>query len=98
MTLIVTAAAGLAAGAIRLAKPAVGIAWRVGALALMYLGAALMWCVDGIAGLVQGEGFIELHDGAAMRDDALLGLVVVGLGLAIWAILVVSRRHPGRSR
>jgi hypothetical protein len=93
VTLLITALAGLAAGAVRLAKPAFATAWRLGALALMYLGAALMWCVDGFAGLAEGEGFIELHDAAAMRDDALLGLAVVALGLVIWGVLILAGRR-----
>ncbi|MBO4365568.1 MAG: hypothetical protein J5804_04665, partial [Eggerthellaceae bacterium] len=39
---------------------------RLGVLALMYWGAALMWTVDGINGLIEGEGFIEIADTAAM--------------------------------
>jgi hypothetical protein len=34
-----------------------------------------------------GEPFIGLSDGAAMADDALLGLSVVGLGLIVWGVV-----------
>ena len=43
---------------------------HLGVLALMYWGASLMWTVDGINGLIEGEGFIEIADTAAMLDDA----------------------------
>ena len=64
---------------------------RLGVLALMYWGAALMWTVDGINGLIEGEGFIEIADTAAMLDDAILGLVVVAVGLAAWAVYLVVK-------
>lgn len=63
----------------------------VGALALMYWGAALMWVVDGIACLVEGEAFIEIVDKAAMLDDALLGAIIVVAGLAVWVLYVLIR-------
>ena len=63
----------------------------LGVLALMYWGAALMWTVDGINGLIEGEGFIEIADTAAMLDDAILGLLVVIVGLAAWAIYLVAK-------
>ena len=57
----------------------------------MYWGASLMWTVDGINGLIEGEGFIEIADTAAMLDDAVLGLLVVIVGLAAWAIYLVAK-------
>ena len=64
---------------------------HLGVLALMYWGASLMWTVDGINGLIEGEGFIEITDTAAMFDDAVLGLLVVIIGLAAWAIYLVAK-------
>ena len=87
MTLIITALAALIAAAIYMFNPSVARAYQIGALALIYLGAALMWCVDGFACLAEGEPFVELSDTAAMADDALLGLCVVVLGLAAWGVL-----------
>ena len=87
MTLIITALAALIAAAIYLFNPSVARSYQIGSLALIYLGAALMWCVDGFASLAEGEPFVELSDTAAMADDALLGLCVVVLGLAAWGVL-----------
>ena len=64
---------------------------HLGVLALMYWGASLMWTVDGINGLIEGEGFIEIADTAAMLDDAVLGLLVVIVGLAAWAVYLVAK-------
>lgn len=63
----------------------------VGALALMYWGAALMWAVDGIACLIEGEAFIEIVDKAAMLDDAILGFLVVVVGLVAWMIYLLIK-------
>ena len=69
---------------------------RIGTLALMYWGAALMWCVDGIANLMEGEAFIEIVDTAAMFDDAVLGAVVVVAGLVAWSVYLLVK-DPKRS-
>lgn len=90
MTLVITFLAAAIVTAIWYSKTP-NDTMRFGTLALMYWGAALMWCVDGIAGLVAGEGFIEIADTAAMLDDAILGFVVVAIGLAAWAIYLVVK-------
>ena len=94
MTLIITTAAAIAASIVWYAT---GRSQRVAALALIYWGASLMWCVDGFANLAHGEAFVELADGAQMVDDAILGVTVVSVGLAIWGIymLITHQRHTG---
>ena len=92
MTLIITAIAAIIATIIRFASPA-GEKLHMGALALMYWGAALMWCGDGIACVLEGEPFVELTDAAAMTDDALLGICVVALGLVAWAVIYFVKRN-----
>lgn len=68
---------------------------KIGVLALMYWGASLMWIVDGIACLAEGEAFIEIADTAAMFDDAMLGFLVVTAGLAVWAIYLLIKDPKG---
>ena len=87
MTLIITALAALVVAVIYLRKPAVARANKLGVLVLIYVGAALMWCVDGFACLAEGEPFVELSGTAAMVDDALLGGCVVLLGLVAWLVI-----------
>lgn len=96
MTLIITTAAAIAASIVWYAT---GRSQRVAALALIYWGASLMWCVDGFANLAHGEAFVELADGAQMVDDAILGVTVVTVGLAIWGIymLITHQRRTGVS-
>ncbi|MGI6045591.1 MAG: hypothetical protein ACOYCA_01970 [Eggerthellaceae bacterium] len=90
MTLVITLAAAAIATAAWYAK-APDSSMSFGALALMYWGAALMWIVDGIACLMEGEAFIEITDTAVMFDDAILGLLVVAIGLVAWCIYLVAR-------
>ncbi len=57
---------------------------RLGALALMYWGAALMWLVDGFFAVAEGEAFLDLS-----ANDALLGLVIVLCGLVAWVLMLL---------
>lgn len=92
MTLIITAIVAIVATIVRFAKPEIADRFHLGFLTLMFWGATLMWCVDGFACLAEGEPFVELADTAAMADDALLGLCVVVLGLAVWGIVCAVKR------
>ena len=95
MTLIITAIAALVCTVLYFRNPKEAREWHVGTLALMYFGAALLWCVDGFASLAKGEGFIELSDPKVMMDDMLLGICVVILGVAIWGIINYVARKRG---
>ncbi len=98
MTLVITAAAAVIATMLRFLMPAAAAKYRLGTLALIYGGAALMWVVDGFACLAEGEPFIELTDPAAMADDALLGASVIVLGLIAWGIVLAVKKAHGRKR
>lgn len=97
MTLVITL---LAAAIATIAWYAAGPknTMKIGALALMYWGAGLMWVVDGIACLAEGEAFIEITYTAAMLDDAILGAVVVVAGLVAWAIYLLIKDPKGTLR
>jgi hypothetical protein len=86
MTLIITAIAAIVVAIAYFVKPAFAQKNSLGVLALAYVGASLMWVVDGIACVLEGEPFVELTDTAVMADDALLGVCVVVLGIVVWAI------------
>ena len=90
MTLMITLLAAVVASIVWYSK-APNSTFNIGSLALMYWAATLMWCVDGIACLIEGEAFIEIADTAAMLDDAVLGIVVVIVGLAVWAVINIAR-------
>lgn len=59
---------------------------KLGMLALMYWGAALMWLVDGFFCVAEGEPFLDLS-----ANDALLGAVIVLCGLAAWVVMLLYR-------
>ena len=54
---------------------------------LMFWGAALMWSVDCVHSLMEGEGLFDLS-----REDAVLGAIILGAGLAVFAVLAVRER------
>jgi hypothetical protein len=58
----------------------------------MYLGATLMWSVDGIFSVMEGEGFFDLS-----VDDAKLGVLVVILGVVLWAVTLIVRNVKTKS-
>ncbi|MDD6070590.1 MAG: hypothetical protein PUC12_07205 [Clostridiales bacterium] len=60
--------------------------YLLGRLALMYWGAALMWCVDGFFCVAEGESFLDLS-----MNDALLGVVVVLCGVLAWIAMVLFK-------
>lgn len=63
---------------------------QLGTLSLMYWGAGLMWIVDCIFALSEGEPFLDLSG-----DDAALGAVVVLCGLIAWFVLLLFK-NPKR--
>lgn len=58
--------------------------YKLGLLSLMYWGASIMWFVDGIYSVIDGGDFFNLS-----VDDALLGLVIIAIGLIAWLVLLL---------
>lgn len=62
---------------------------KLGALCLIYWGAAIMWAVDLV--IAWGEEGAEAFETGA--SATMLGVVVVALGAAIWAVILgMSKR------
>lgn len=80
--------AALAAAARRAGRPA----GALGTTALVFPGAALMWSVDCVHSLLEGEGLLDLS-----ADDARLGALVVAAGLALFALLRLRERARART-
>ena len=55
---------------------------------LMFWAAALMWSVDGIASLLEGEPFFDIS-----REDTVLGFIIVVCGLAVFAFLTAMEKR-----
>ncbi len=68
---------------------------RLGSLALMYWGAAIMWLVDAVAEYIElGAEFFN-PEAADMLNDSFLGLSVVALGLVIWVVRLLIADPKG---
>ena len=55
---------------------------------LMFWAAALMWSVDGVASVLDGEPFFDIS-----QEDTILGAIIVLCGVAIFAVLAVFERR-----
>ena len=52
---------------------------------LAFWGAALMWSIDGVANVIGGEAFFDIS-----KEDTVLGLIILGCGLAIFCGLCLK--------
>ena len=56
---------------------------------LMFWGAALMWGVDCVAEKMDGEALFDIS-----REDTVLGFIILGAGLLVFALLgAIGRRQ-----
>ena len=54
---------------------------------LMFWGAALMWAVDCVAEKMDGEPLFDLS-----REDTILGVIILGAGLLVYAAFAIKER------
>ena len=59
---------------------------------LMFWGAALMWAVDCTANAIDGEPFFDFS-----REDTVLGFIILGAGIAAYAVLALLQRLTYRA-
>lgn len=90
MCLLITAFAAVITTIIWFFQPDFSKTAKLGTLALMYWGAALMWTVDGFFCVADGEGFLDLS-----LNDALLGMVIILCSLIVW-IIILFLHNPQR--
>lgn len=55
-------------------------------IALIFLAAALMWCVDRTAAVLKGGTFFDFG-----IEDFLLGLIIAAVGTVIYAVFVLKK-------
>ena len=48
---------------------------------LMFWAASLMWSMDGVASVLDGEGFFDIS-----LEDTILGLIILASGLAVFIL------------
>ncbi len=85
---IMTIVAALAFTALYFAGKSKG--WPTKALfttMLMFWGAALMWAVDCVAEKMDGEPLFDLS-----REDTILGVIILGAGLLVYAAFAIKER------
>lgn len=87
MCLILTCIAAVITTVLYFRYPKISARFSLEHLALMYWGAALMWSVDGVFRVMEGEHFLELT-----LNDTLLGMLVVICGLGVVGLRRVIRR------
>lgn len=71
---------------------------KIGTLALIYWGAALMWSVDAVFEYIELGAEFFTPTAADMLNDAFLGVAAVALGLIIWMVMVLIKDPKGRVR
>ena len=59
---------------------------------LMFWGAALMWSVDCVANRLDGEPLFDFS-----REDTVLGFIILGAGLLVYAALAIIGRRTARA-
>ena len=71
---------------------------KLGTLALMYWGAAIMWLVDSVVEDLEAGAEFFTPAAADMINDSYLGLSVVALGLIIWVVVLMVKDPDGKVR
>lgn len=69
---------------------------KVGKLALMYWGAAIMWFADAIFEYAELGSEYFTPAAADMLNDTFLGISVAALGLVIWLAYLLVKDPNGR--
>lgn len=88
MCLILTCIAAVIVTGLCLLYPALPARLQLDRLALMYWSAALMWIVDGIFRIREGEAFFELS-----VNDTLLGILIVFCGVLFWSLMTLAHNR-----
>lgn len=87
MWLLVALAAAMAATALHfLAKQLAK--YKIGTLALMLWGAAVMIAIDKAIALPSGEPFIETATDGLVNDSLSLGITMVAAVIILWALFI----------
>lgn len=71
---------------------------KIGTLALIYWGAALMWSVDAVFEYMELRAEFFTPATEDMINDAFLGVAAVALGLIIWMVMVLVKDPRGKVR
>lgn len=59
---------------------------------LMFWAASLMWSIDGIASVLEGEGFFDIS-----LEDTILGIIILASGLIVFMMHSVWQKRKAVS-
>lgn len=96
MTLLITAFAAVISTILWYIKSESNM--KIGTLALVYWGAALMWFIDAVAEYLEIGAEYFTSDVSDMLNETYLGASVVLLGLIIWLVIILTKDPTGRLR
>ncbi len=96
MTLLITAFAAVISTVLWYIKAETESNMKIGTLALMYWGAALMWFVDAVIEYLEVGAEYFTPVASDMLNDAYLGASIVLLGLIIWLVIILIKDPDGR--
>lgn len=89
MCLILTIFAALAfSGVYFYQRKKSAVSKSVFATMLMFWAASLMWSMDGVASVLEGEGFFDLS-----LEDTLLGVIILTSGMLVFAVLSIIQKR-----
>ncbi len=69
--------------------------YKLGTLSLIYWGASLMWFMDFVFEYAELKADYFVQEFADILNDALLGVAVVALGLAVWIVILLIKDPKG---
>lgn len=89
MCLILTILAALAfSGVYFYQKRKSAVSKSVFSTMLMFWAASLMWSMDGVASVLEGEGFFDLS-----LKDTILGAIILASGIFVFAFLSIIQKR-----
>jgi hypothetical protein len=95
MWLVVAAAFAIAASVLWLKMPNMRKKYKLGFLALMLWGMAIMVFVDKAIAYLEGEEFLETSTDGLIADPVLLGFAMLAPAFLIWAYAVLQKKKNG---
>ncbi len=94
MCLIMTIVAAVVFTVLFVASKKRGVASKsVFTTMLMFWAASLMWSVDGIASVLEGEGFFDIS-----VEDTILGVIILAAGLVVFGALSAKEKFARKAQ
>lgn len=69
--------------------------YKVGTLSMIYWGASLMWLIDAVFEYIELKADYFNQPLADLLNDAILGVVVVVIGMIAWLVFLLCKDPKG---